>query len=174
MLPDPVEATDLNIYNTDQLPWSRVRTALDERLAALETTQFLGTVGADGRPHSAGIGACLVGGCLYFTSGPGSRKSRHLTGNPACTLSFRFVDDIDVVFEGVATRTTDHAELDRVTAVYRDGGWPAERDGDAVTAPFSAQSAGPAPWYLYRFVPRVAVGVALTDPHGATRWKFAP
>ncbi|MEV0334938.1 pyridoxamine 5'-phosphate oxidase family protein [Nocardia neocaledoniensis] len=173
MLPDPVEATDLNIYNDDTLPWSRVRTAVETGLTALETTQFLGTVGPDGRPHSAGIGACLVGEHFYFTSGPDSHKSRYLAGNPACTLSFRFVDDVDVVFEGVATRTTDHGELDRVTESYRASGWPAERDGDAVTAPFSAQSAGPAPWWLYRFVPHFAVGVALTDPHGATRWKFA-
>ncbi|MBW0273481.1 pyridoxamine 5'-phosphate oxidase [Nocardia sp. MH4] len=172
MLPDPVDATDLNIYGTDQLPWSRVRAAIENGLAALETAQFLGTVGPDGRPHSAGIGATLVGEYFYFTSGPGTHKSRYLATNPACTLSFRFPDDVDLVVEGTATRTVDHAEIDRVTACYRDTGWPAERDGAAVTAPFSAQSAGPAPWYLYRFTTHAAVGVALTDPHGATRWRF--
>ncbi|GGN67564.1 pyridoxamine 5'-phosphate oxidase family protein [Nocardia rhizosphaerihabitans] len=172
MLPDPVDATDLNIYGTDQLPWSRARAAIENGLAALETAQFLGTVGPDGRPHSAGIGATLVGEHFYFTSGPGTHKSRYLAANPACTLSFRFPDDVDLVFEGTAVRTTDHAEIDLVTADYRATGWPAEREGDAVTAPFSAQSAGPAPWHLYRFTVHAAVGVALTDPHGATRWRF--
>ncbi|MFD4355332.1 pyridoxamine 5'-phosphate oxidase family protein [Nocardia sp. NPDC058519] len=173
MLPEPVEATDLNIYGADQLPWSRARSAIETGLAALETAQFLGTASPDGRPHSAGIGAAQVGEYFYFTSGPAARKTTYLAGNPACTLSLRFPDDVDLVFEGVATRTIDHGELDRVTAAYRDTGWPAERDGEAVTAAFSAQSAGPAPWYLFRFVPHIAVGVALTDPHGATRWRFA-
>lgn len=173
MLPDPVEATDLNIYGDEKLPWTRAREAIDRGIAALETAQFLGTVGPDGRPHSAGIGATLVGENFYFTSGPATRKSAYLAADPACTLSFRFPGDVDLVFEGTAVRTTEHAEIDRVTASYRDTGWPAERVGDAVTAPFSAQSAGPAPWYLYRFTARAAVGVALSEPHGATRWRFA-
>ncbi|WP_202805968.1 hypothetical protein [Actinopolymorpha alba] len=77
------------------------------------------------------------------------------------------------MLEGEAHRTTDVGELDQVTTLFRDSGWPAERDGDAVTAPYSAQSAGPPPWYLYRFAVRTAVGVALTAPHGATHWRFA-
>jgi choline dehydrogenase len=43
---------------------------------------------------------------------------------------------------------------------------------DAITAPYSAQSAGPPPWYLYRFTPRTAFGVGLRAPHGASRWRF--
>ena len=46
-------------------------------------------------------------------------------------------------------------------------------DGDAFTAPFSAPSAGPPPWYLYRLTLHTAVGVATAEPHGATRWDFA-
>jgi hypothetical protein len=59
-----------------------------------------------------------------------------------------------------------------VAAVYRAGGWPATVDGDAFTAAFSAPSAGPPPWYLYRLALRTAIGVAGADPHGATRWDF--
>ncbi|WP_305082701.1 MULTISPECIES: pyridoxamine 5'-phosphate oxidase family protein [unclassified Nocardia] len=171
MLPEPISARDLNIYGDAELPWSRVVQAIEAGVGLPETPQFLGTVGAGGRPHSAGIGVALYGAHLYFTSGPGTRKSRDLAANPQCTLSFRF-PDVDLVLEGEAHRTVDPDELDQVTATYRRLGWPAERAGDAITAPYSAQSAGPAPWHLYRFTPQTAAALALTEPHGATHWRF--
>ncbi|NNH68593.1 pyridoxamine 5'-phosphate oxidase family protein [Nocardia uniformis] len=171
MLPDPIGAKDLNIYGDAELPWSRVRKAVEIGIGLPETPQFLGTVGSDGRPHSTGIGAMAHNGFLYVTSGPATRKSRNLAANPACTLSFRF-PDVDVVFEGHAHRTTDTGEIDAVTALYRQFGWPAERSGDAINAPYSAQSAGPGPWYLYRVTIHTATGVALVEPHGATHWRF--
>lgn len=172
MLPDPIEAKDLNIYGDAELSWSRVLKAVEIGIGLPETPQFLSTVAPNARPHTTGIGAIAHDGNLYFTSGPGTRKSRNLAANPACTLSFRF-PEVDLIFEGDAHRTTDPIELDAVTALYRDFGWPAERSDDAITAPYSAQSAGPAPWYLYRFTIYAAVGVALSEPHGATRWRFA-
>jgi hypothetical protein len=39
--------------------------------------------------------------------------------------------------------------------VYREGGWPAEAEGDAFTAPYSAPSAGPPPWHL--LIARIAL-----------------
>ncbi|WP_330178815.1 pyridoxamine 5'-phosphate oxidase family protein [Nocardia sp. NBC_01503] len=172
MLPDPIDAKDLNIYGDDKLSWSRARKSAEAGIGLPETPAFLSTADSDGRPHTTGIGAVEYDGFLYFTSGPGTLKSRNLIGNPACTLAYRFAE-ADLIFDGHAHRTTDIAELDAVTAVYRAGGWPAERAGDTVNAPYSAQSAGPGPWYLYRFTIHTAVGVALTDPHGATRWRFA-
>jgi hypothetical protein len=44
--------------------------------------------------------------------------------------------------------------------------------GDAFTAPYSAPSAGPPPWFLYEVVPITAFGVATTEPGGAMRWRF--
>jgi hypothetical protein len=79
---------------------------------------------------------------------------------------------IDLVLDGEAHRVTDSSTLERVAAVYRTGGWPAAVEGDAFTAPYSAPSAGPAPWHLYRLTLRTAVGVANAEPHGATRWVF--
>jgi hypothetical protein len=117
------------------------------------------------------VGVAQYDGDLYFTSGPGTRKARNLSANAACTLSLR-LEGVDVVFEGEAHRVTDRETLAGVAAVFRDGGWPAEPDGDAITAPYSAQSAGPAPWHLYRFRARAAFGVGLRAPHGATRWRF--
>ncbi|MEV6769452.1 pyridoxamine 5'-phosphate oxidase family protein [Nocardia sp. NPDC051030] len=172
MLPDPIEATDLNIYGDAELPWKVALEAASAGIGRAETAAFLATAGSDARPHSTGIGAIAHGGTLYFTSGPGTRKSRNLAENPACALSFR-LPEVDLVFEGEAHRTTDPAELDELAAAFREGGWPAERADDALTAPYSAQSAGRPPWYLYRFTIHTAVGLGLVEPHGATRWRFA-
>jgi hypothetical protein len=72
------------------------------------------------------------------------RKSRNLAVNPACSVSVR-LRGLDLVMEGEAHRVTDASSLERVAAVYRTGGWPASVEGDALTAPYSAPSAGPAP-----------------------------
>jgi hypothetical protein len=168
---EPAEVTNLDRYGNAALPWSRARDRLQTDTAKVEVTFFLGTVGPDGRPHAAGVGAAWYEGDLYFTSGPGTRKSRHLAANPACTLSARLAD-IDLVVDGEAVRVTNRPTLERVVEIYRDGGWPAEVDGDALTAPFSAPSAGPPPWHLYRLRFHAAVGVATAEPYGATRWTF--
>jgi hypothetical protein len=159
------------LYGEAELPWSRALEALERGTPLAQTAVFLGTVRPDGRPHSAGVGAALVDGDLYVVSGPRTRKSRNLQHNPNCTLSFR-LDGIDLVVEGTAERVTDPLTLDAVAAVYAAGGWPASRDGDALTAPYSAQSAGPAPWHLYRVDVHTAFGVGLRAPHGASRWRF--
>jgi hypothetical protein len=110
-------------------------------------------------------------GDLYFTSGPGTRKARNLAANPACTLSVR-LGGIDLVVEGEAFRIADRATLERAAACYREGGWPAEVEDDAFTAPYSAPSAGPPPWHLYRMTFHTAFGVATAEPFGAMRWRF--
>jgi hypothetical protein len=52
-------------------------------------------------------------------------------------------------------------------------GAPADgKNGDALTAPYSAQSAGPGPWHLYRLRIRTCFGVDTRAPHGASRWNF--
>jgi hypothetical protein len=104
-------------------------------------------------------------------SGPGTRKSRNLAANPASTVSVG-LEGIDLVLEGETIRVTDGPSLTRLAALYRENGWPAEVEGDAFTAPYSAPSAGPPPWYLYRFTFDTAFGVATAEPHGATRWRF--
>jgi hypothetical protein len=170
---EPIETTNLDRYGSAALPWSRPRDQLAPGSREQGTTFFLGTVGPDGRPHAAGVGAVWHAGDLYFTSGPGTRKSRNLAASPTCTISVR-LDDIDVVIEGDATRVTDRETLEALSAIYHDVGWPAEVEGEALTAPFSAPSAGPPPWHLYRFAFRTAFGVSTAEPWGASRWRFAP
>ncbi|MGD9934987.1 MAG: pyridoxamine 5'-phosphate oxidase family protein [Dehalococcoidia bacterium] len=165
----PVDSRNLDISGNAPLPWSRAQDLLDG-IVFLGTT-FLGTVRPDGRPHSAGIGAVWLDGDIYFTSGPGTRKSRNLAANSACTISARLAT-VDVVFEGEAVRVTDPVTLERAAARFREGGWPVQVDGDAVTAPYAAPSAGPPPWNVYRFTFHTAIGNATAEPHGATRWRF--
>jgi hypothetical protein len=165
----PTEVTNLDQYGSAALEWDRVREALTA--GPPSGTSFLGTIGPDGRPHAAGTGAVWLDGDLYIVSGPGTRKSRNLAANPACTLSAGLTG-IDVVVEGEATRVTDPATLERVAAHYRDNGWPAEVHGDAFTAPYSAPSAGPPPWWVYTVAVHTVFAVAAAEPSGATRWRF--
>jgi hypothetical protein len=166
----PTETTNLDRYGNAALQWSRVRDQLAGSPAS-DNACFLGTVDADGRPHAAGVGAAWHDGDFYIVSGPGTRKSRNLAENPACTIAMR-LEGMDVVFEGEAKRVVDQPTLETLAAVYRNGGWPAAVEGDAFTAPYSAPSAGPPPWYLYRFTFHTAFCVASAEPHGATRWRF--
>jgi hypothetical protein len=167
-----VETTNLaELYDEDVMPWERAQEALGTGAFGPDVPIFLGTVRPDGRPHATGVGVVELDGDLYFTSSPHARKARNLAANPACTLALR-LEGIDLTLEGEARRTTDAATLDRVAALYREGGWPAQVDGDAITADYSAQSAGPPPWHLYRFTIHTAFGVGLRPPHGASRWRF--
>ncbi|MGH2516768.1 MAG: pyridoxamine 5'-phosphate oxidase family protein [Ktedonobacterales bacterium] len=168
----PVEITNLDRYGSPAIPWSRPRDLLAAGSSQPSIPFFLGTSRPDGRPHAAGIGALWLDGDLYFTSGREARKARNLAANPACTISVR-LEGIDLILEGDAVQVTDQPTLEAVASRYRAGGWPAEVAGDAFTAPFSAPSAGPPPWHLYRFTFHTAFGVAGAEPNGATRWRFA-
>ena len=167
---EPAEVRNLDIYGSPALEWSRVRDVLAGNQSE-HRTFFLGTVGPDGRPHAAGVGALWSDGDLCVVSGPGTRKSRNLAANPACTVSAA-LSGIDLVLEGEAARVADGPTLERLAALYRQAGWPAEVAGDAFTAPYSAPSAGPPPWHLYRFTFDTAFAVAGAEPYGATRWRF--
>jgi hypothetical protein len=164
---------NLDIYGHAPIPWSRAFKQL-EALAREEgpgRSRWLATTDPDGRPHLAGVGAIWVDGKFYIVSGPRLRKSRNLASNPRCAVSVS-LDDIDVVVEGTARKVTDPATLERVANVYASLGWPARATDGAITAEYSAPSAGRGPWDLYEVAPSAAVGVATKEPHGATRWRF--
>jgi hypothetical protein len=79
---------------------------------------------------------------------------------------------MDPVFEGEARRVADTPTLAAVAAVYREVDSRVQGDGDAFTAPYRAPSAGPPPWHLFRLTAHTVFGVAIAEPHGATRWRF--
>jgi len=185
---EPTETTNLDtIYGSEAVPWSRPGEHLAAGALGPDARFFLGTVRPDGRPHAAGIGAAWYDGGLYFQCGPNTRKARspgglhaergpralrgNLAVNAACTMS-GCVPGMDLVFEGEARRVTDAPTLEAVAALYREGGWPVQVDGDAFKAPYSAPSAGPPPWHLFRLQTHTVFGVATAEPYGATRWRF--
>lgn len=168
---EPIETRNLDRYGHEALPWSRPRGLLDGLDSSAMITWFLGTTGTTGRPHAAGVGAMWVDGGLYFTSGDDTKKSRDLVANPHASISVS-LEGIDLVFEGRVERVTDGPTLDAVARKYNEGGWPVTVDGEALTAPFSAPSAGPPPWKLYRLAFDRVIGVAAAEPNGATTWQF--
>ena len=166
----PSETTNLDRYGSAALEWRRAEAAMAQGPSP-DVTYFLGTCRPEGTPHAAGIGAQWMDGDLYFTSNPDTRKSRDLAVNPLCTISVR-LPGIDLVLTGSAQPVTDPATLERIAAGYRAAGWPAEVLANALTAPYSAPSAGPPPWHVHRFTFHTVVGTATTEPSGATRWRF--
>jgi pyridoxine/pyridoxamine 5'-phosphate oxidase len=167
-----MEEKNLDIYGDPTIPWSRALELLEAApdIQAPRTT-WLSTVRPDGRPHLTGVGALWVDGQFYFTSGPGTSKSRNLAANPNCALSIA-LPGLDLAVEGRAAKVTDQATLERLAQRYAAQGWPAKAADGALTAEYSAPSAGPPPWDLYVVTALVAFGVATAKPYGATRWRF--
>jgi hypothetical protein len=163
------KSKNLDIYGSEPIPWSRALAQLDAGGAG--ATYWLATTRPDGRPHIAAVGGLWVDGKVYFTSGAAARKSRNLSANPNCAVSVS-LPGLDLVIEGKVARVTDEATLVRLAERYAAQGWPATVADGALTAPYSAPSAGPSPWDLYTIAPVTAFGVATAEPNGATRWRF--
>jgi hypothetical protein len=176
-----VEATNLaNIYGLPLLDWARIETRLDEGLTqAPETggpnrhTCWLATINPDGSPHVTGVGAIWVDGAFWFETGDATQKGKNLARDPRCTLSVA-AHEFDLVVDGEALKVTDPLTVAAMAARWAAGGWPARVDetGQALTAEYSAPSAGRPPWFVYRITPRAATAVATVEPGGATRWRF--
>jgi hypothetical protein len=80
----------------------------------------------------------------------------------------------DVVIEGEATRIGDPAAVAAFAARAVAGGWPARVDpsGERITAEYSAPSAGPPPWSVFRVTARHVTALSTVEPGGATSWRF--
>jgi uncharacterized pyridoxamine 5'-phosphate oxidase family protein len=164
-----MEAENLDIYGHAPLEWSRVLEQLER--TDYRATHWLATTRPDGRPHVAGVGAMWEGGKFYFTSWSGTQKSKNLKHNRVCSIAVT-MPNVDLVLEGSAAKVDDAAKVERLAKRYAAQGWPAEARDGAITAPYSAPSAGPGPWDLYEFTPIKAIAVATEDPQGATRWRL--
>ena len=112
-------------------------------------------------------------GAFWFVTGEGSRKGRNLARDPRCALSLT-TTEFDLTVEGEAGKVTDPALVRTMAELYAADGWPAKVDesGRALTAEFSAPSAGLPPWSVYRITAHSAAALAVQDPAGATRWVF--
>jgi hypothetical protein len=76
--------------------------------------------------------------------------------------------------DGTARVVSDPSTVAAMAARWAAEGWPARVDdsGVALTAEFSAPSAGPPPWFVYQLTPHAATGLGTVEPGGATRWRF--
>lgn len=174
-----MEATNLaELYDLPLVDWARVvaRLAGPEGLAGTESPDhrsWLATTNADGSPHLTGLGPLWVDGLFYFTTGETTRKGRNLARDPRCTLGVS-TTDFDLAVEGDAAVVLDPEVVADLATRWAADGWPARADdsGVALTAEYSAPSAGPPPWRVYRLTPRQATVVMTAEPGGATRWRF--
>lgn len=176
-----MDATNLaELYNTPTIEWRRITERLDRGIPqAPETsgpqrhTCWLATVNADGSPHVTGIGALWADGEFWFETGERTKKGRNLARDPRCSLSVA-TDDFDLVVDGRAELNDDPKTVAAMADQWAAEGWPARVDesGVALTAEYSAPSAGPPPWRVYRLTPQTATALLTVTPGGATRWRF--
>lgn len=179
--PSCMDAKNLaNLYNLSPLDWSPIAARLAAGVSQAPKTGgpgrhtcWLTTINSDGSPHVTGVGALWVDDGWWFETGPRTRKAKNLAADPRCALSVS-TEEFDLVVEGTARRITDPATVTRLARTWAEGQWPVRVDdtGIALTADFSAPSAGPPPWHVYQIETRTATAVATVPPGGATRWTM--
>lgn len=176
-----MQATNLaDLYDLPLVEWAEVVARLDQGMTQAPDTGgperhtcWLATINPDGAPHVTGVGAIWVDGAFWFETGERTRKGRNLARDPRCTLSLA-THEFDLVVDGDAARVADPATVAAMAQRWAAEGWPCRVDesGRALTAEYSAPSAGPPPWRVYRITPRRATALETVEPGGATRWDF--
>jgi Pyridoxamine 5'-phosphate oxidase len=168
-----------DLYNLPTLDWAPIEAQLEKGFAQAPDTggpnrysYWLATVNADGSPHMTALGVIWADGAFWFTTGESSRKGRNVARDSRCALSVS-AHDFDLTVEGEAHRVTDPEVVAARAKTWAED-WPCEVDdsGIALTAPFSAPSAGPPPWAVYKITVKRATALWTVEPGGATRWTF--
>ncbi|KQW53497.1 pyridoxamine 5'-phosphate oxidase [Nocardioides sp. Root1257] len=166
------------LYDLPQLEWAPIVARLDAGFTQAPGTGgpdrhtcWLTTLNADGSPHVTGIGALWAEGSFWFETGRTTRKGRNVARDPRCAISVA-THEFDLVVEGDAELVTD-PDVVAARAAEWAVDWPCRVDesGIALTAEFSAPSAGRPPWHVYRVVARSMTALATTGDGGATRWR---
>ena len=167
-----------DLYGLPPLEWRHIAERLAEGIPQAPGTGgpdrhtcWLTTLNPDGSPHVTGVGAIWADGAFWFETGQHTRKGRNAARDPRCVLSLA-AHDFDLVVEGDARLVTDRETVADMARRWADEGWPARVDetGTALTAEYSAPSAGPPPWHVYRIDARTYTALATVEPGGATRW----
>lgn len=176
-----MEARNLaDLYGLAPLDWARVAARLEEGIPQAPGTGgpdrhtcWLTTINADGSPHVTGVGAVWVDDAFWFQTGELTRKGRNVARDPRCALSLS-TSAFDLVVEGDAVKVTDPVAVAALARRWAAEGWPCRVDesGTALTAEYSAPSAGRPPWSVYRLLARSATALATVEPGGATSWRF--
>ena len=176
-----MEATNLaDLYELPLMDWTPVEAQLGPALTQAPGTGgpnrhtcWLTTVNADGSPHVTAVGALWEEGAFWVCASAASRKARNLAREPRCAVAVATLT-YDLVVEGTGSLVVDPDVVARMASLWADGDWPCRVDesGTAITAPYSAPSAGPPPWSVYQVTPRSATAVGTVEPGGATRWSF--
>lgn len=168
-----------DLYDLPTLDWAPFAAKLDAGYTQVpgsggpsRHTTWIATIDADGSPHVTAVGSLWHDGAFFFETGRTSRKGRNLARDPRCTISLS-LEDFDLVVEGEAELITEPALVAEVAQLYAED-WPVRVDdsGTALTAEFSAPSAGSPPWHVYRVVPKTAMVLSIAEPGGATRFTF--
>jgi hypothetical protein len=167
----PTTETSIDGYGGKFTSWADAEQRIKDNPGMPGMSYFLATVDPAGTPHNVPVGLLWADGAFWFSSGPGTRKSRNIAHDPHVVVTAG-LPGLDLVVEGTAAKVTDDATLTKIAGVFGDHGWgPTVRDG-AFYHEFSAPSAGPPPWELYRVTPTRAFGLGTDEPYGATRWTF--
>lgn len=170
-----------DLYGLPLVEWARIESRLDRGVTQApgtggpnRHTSWLATINEDGSPHVTAVGALWVDGAFWFETGERTGKGKNLARDPRCTLSVA-TEEFDLIVEGRADMVTDRSTVAGMAARWNDAGWPARVDetGQALTAEFSAPSAGPPPWRVYRIAAARATALQTVEPGGATRWTFS-
>jgi hypothetical protein len=178
--PTMMEPTNLaDLYGLPLIDWTDIESRLARGIPQApgsggpdRHTSWLATINRDGSPHVTGVGALWFDGAFWFETGEHTLKARNLVRDPRCTLSLA-THEFDLIVEGLAHTVKEPATVTTMAAQWNAQGWPARVDdsGVALTADYSAPSAGPPPWTVYRIAARTATAVATVGVGGATRWR---
>ncbi len=176
-----MDTTNLaGLYDLPPLDWTDIQTRLDAGIPQAPAsggpnrhTCWLTTINADGSPHVTGIGAIWAEGTFWFQTGEQTRKGKNLARDSRCVLSLA-TEEFDLIIDGHGRQITDPPTVAAMATRWAAAGWPARVDdtGRALTAEYSAPSAGPPPWSVYRLDLRTVTAIATVEPGGATRWRL--
>jgi len=169
------------LYELKPMEWAPVAARLDQGFpqgpggeGPNHHTTWLATINADGSPHVNALGALWVDGTFWFVTGENTRRGRNLARDPRCTMSVT-VSEFDLAADGTAEQVTDPATVSAMAERWAAQGWPCRVDdsGTALTAEYSAPSAGRPPWHIYRMTLRKATALGTVEGEGgATQWTF--